>query len=91
MARLRSPSGCPWDREQTLETLRPYLIEETYETIEADRAWRLVPTRRGAGRPSIANRFSVQIASEEGQFTIERRLRHINEKLIRPASARLRR
>jgi len=35
MARLRSPEGCPWDREQTLETIKPYLLEETYEVLDA--------------------------------------------------------
>ena len=35
MARLRGPGGCPWDREQTLESLRPYVLEETYEVLEA--------------------------------------------------------
>ena len=83
MARLRSPSGCPWDREQTLETLRPYLIEETYETIEAiERGdWSQLAEELGDLQLQIA--FQSQIALEEGQFTIEDVLRHINEKLIR--------
>ena len=83
MARLRSPSGCPWDREQTLETLRPYLIEETYEAIEAieRRDWSQLAEELGDLQLQIV--FQSQIASEEGQFTIEDVLRHINEKLIR--------
>ena len=83
MARLRSPSGCPWDREQTLQTLRPYLIEETYEAIEAiERGdWSQLAEELGDLQLQIA--FQSQIASEEGQFTIEDVLRHINEKLIR--------
>ena len=83
MARLRSPSGCPWDREQTLETLRPYLIEETYEAIEAieRRDWSQLAEELGDLQLQIA--FQSQIASEEGQFTIEDVLRRINEKLIR--------
>jgi uncharacterized protein YabN with tetrapyrrole methylase and pyrophosphatase domain len=35
MKKLRAPNGCPWDREQTIESLKPYLLEETYETLEA--------------------------------------------------------
>ena len=83
MARLRSPSGCPWDREQTLETLGPYLIEETYEAIEAiERGdWSQLAEELGDLQLQIA--FQSQIASEEGQFTIEDVLRRINEKLIR--------
>ena len=41
MARLRAPDGCPWDREQTFDTIKPYLLEETYEVMQAidDRDW----------------------------------------------------
>ena len=83
MARLRSPSGCPWDREQTLESLRPYLIEETYEAIEAIErgGWSQLAEELGDLQLQIV--FQSQIASEEGQFTIGDVLRHINEKLIR--------
>lgn len=83
MARLRSPSGCPWDREQTLESLLPCLIEETYETVEAIEQgdWSQLVEELGDVQLQIV--FQAQIASEEGQFTIEDVLRGINEKLIR--------
>src|SRR5438477_11981710 len=50
MARLRSPDGCPWDREQTFDTIKPYLLEETYETMDAidARDWDALADELGA-------------------------------------------
>jgi MazG family protein len=83
MARLRGPDGCPWDREQTLETLRPYLIEETYEVLDAieRRDWDHLPEELGDLQLQIV--FQAQIGSEENLFTIDDVLARINEKLIR--------
>jgi MazG family protein len=83
MARLRGPGGCPWDREQTLESLRPYLIEETYEVLEAidRRDWAHLPDELGDLQLQIV--FQSQIASEEGHFTIDDVLDRIADKLVR--------
>ena len=83
MERLRGPGGCPWDREQTIESLRRYLIEETYEVIEAidRRDWRHLPEELGDLQLQIV--FQSQIAREEGHFTIDDVLDRINDKLVR--------
>jgi MazG family protein len=83
MERLRAPDGCPWDREQTLETLRRYLIEETYEVLDAidRRDWGHLPEELGDLQLQIV--FQSQIASEEGHFTIEDVLESITSKLVR--------
>jgi len=83
MARLRAPGGCPWDREQTLATLRPYLVEETYEVLDAlERGdWDELAEELGDLQLQIV--FQSQIASDEGLFTIDDPLDHIAEKLIR--------
>jgi MazG family protein len=83
MERLRGPGGCPWDREQTLESLRPYLIEETYEVLEAieRRDWAHLPDELGDLQLQIV--FQAQIASEEGHFTIQDVLERITDKLVR--------
>lgn len=83
MERLRGPGGCPWDREQTLESLRPYLIEETYEVLEAiERGdWAHLPDELGDLQLQIV--FQAQIASEQGHFTIEDVLDRITDKLVR--------
>jgi MazG family protein len=83
MERLRGPGGCPWDREQTLASLRPYLIEETYEVLEAieRRDWAHLPDELGDLQLQIV--FQAQIASEEGHFTIQDVLERITDKLVR--------
>jgi MazG family protein len=83
MERLRGPGGCPWDREQTLESLRRYLIEETYEVLEAieRRDWQHLPEELGDLQLQIV--FQSQIAREEGHFTIDDVLERINDKLMR--------
>ena len=83
MTRLRAPGGCPWDREQTLESLRRYLIEESYEVIDAidRRDWAALAEELGDVQLQIV--FQAQIASENGWFTIDDVLDHISEKLIR--------
>ena len=83
MERLRAPGGCPWDREQTLESLRRYLIEETYEAIDAieRRDWAGLAEELGDLQLQIV--FQSQIAKENGWFGIDDVLGHINDKLIR--------
>ena len=83
MARLRAPGGCPWDREQSVESLRRYLIEEAYEVIDAiDRQdWAGLAEELGDVQLQIV--FQSQIASENGWFSIDDVLDHITDKLVR--------
>jgi MazG family protein len=86
MARLRSPEGCPWDREQTYETLAPMLLEEAYEAFEAAEAAR-------EGRPHELRDelgdllfqivFYAQVAQERGEFTISDVTEAIHSKMVR--------
>lgn len=83
MAALRAPDGCPWDRKQTHESLKPYLLEETYEVLEIlDRQDRTkLPEELGDVLLQVL--FHSQIASEAGSFTIEDVLGQLADKLIR--------
>jgi MazG family protein len=80
---LRSPQGCPWDREQTLSSLRPFVLEETYELLEAlDRA-DLTALREELGDFLYEAVFLAQIAQDEGHFSIGDAVQSISDKLIR--------
>src|SRR5579884_121842 len=83
MARLRAPGGCPWDREQTFDTIKPYLLEETYEVLDAIDAqdWRGLAEE--LGDLLLEAVFFAQMAQEEGRFSIDDSLDAINEKLVR--------
>ncbi len=83
MAALRAPDGCPWDRKQTHESLKPYLLEETYEVLEIlDRQDRTkLPEELGDVLLQVL--FHSQIATEAGSFTIEDVLDQLADKLIR--------
>lgn len=83
MARLRAPGGCPWDREQTFDTIKPYLLEETYEVMDAidQRDWKELAGE--LGDLMLQAVFFSQMASEEKLFRIDDALDAINEKLIR--------
>ena len=82
MERLRSEDGCPWDRAQTHETLKAYLIEEAYELLEAlDRA-ETERIKEELGDLLFQIVFHVQIAKEEGQFTMEDVIEGINQKML---------
>ncbi len=83
MERLRSPSGCPWDREQTPESLRPYIIEEAHEAVEAVTAGDPAEIRDELGDLLLQVVFQAQIARERGQFEFEDVARAICEKLLR--------
>src|SRR5437763_8316261 len=83
MARLRAPGGCPWDREQTFDTIKPYLLEETYEVMDAidARDWRELAGE--LGDLMLQAVFFSQMASEENLFRIDDALDAINQKLVR--------
>ena len=83
MARLRGPGGCPWDREQTFDTIKPFTLEETYEVLQAidDRDWNELAEELGDFLLQAV--FYAQMASEQKLFRIEDALDAINEKLIR--------
>ncbi|SVD55510.1 uncharacterized protein METZ01_LOCUS408364, partial [marine metagenome] len=83
MARLRAPNGCPWDREQTHATLKPYLIEETYEALEAIDIGDDDELCKELGDVLLQVVFHAQIATEENRFGIEEVSRAIVDKLIR--------
>ena len=83
MARLRAPGGCPWDREQTPQSLRPYVLEEAYEVVDA-----LDPGDADALRDELGDLllqivFQSQLATEAGRFTVADVARAISEKLVR--------
>jgi MazG family protein len=83
MARLRAPGGCPWDREQNFDTIKPYLLEETYEVLDAidQRDWPGLAEE--LGDLMLQAVFFAEMASEEGKFRIDDSLDAISEKLIR--------
>ncbi len=83
MHRLRAPGGCPWDAEQTHESLVPHLIEEAYEVAEAARSGDLAHLREELGDLLLQPVFHAEIASESGAFTLDDIARGITEKLIR--------
>lgn len=83
MARLRGPNGCPWDREQTLESLRAFLLEETHEVLEAIDRGDLDALRGEIGDLLFEGVFLAQIATDEDRFTITDSLDAIARKLIR--------
>jgi tetrapyrrole methylase family protein/MazG family protein len=83
MARLRAPGGCPWDREQTHRSLRRYLLEETYEAVEAidDGDWRRLRDELGDVLLQVV--FHAQLAAEREEFSIEDVVAGIVRKLYR--------
>lgn len=83
MARLRAPGGCPWDREQTFETIQRYTIEETYEVIDAIERKDYPALCDELGDLMLQPVFYAQMASEAGLFDIADSLKSINQKLIR--------
>ena len=83
MARLRAPDGCPWDREQTHQSLRQYLLEETYEVLETIDQEKYEELRQELGDLLLQVIFHAQIAAEQGRFTIAEVIAEISDKLIR--------
>ncbi len=82
MAHLRAPDGCPWDREQTHESLRPYLLEEAYEVLEALDTGNVDALREELGDLLLQVVFHCQVAIDEGEFRMADVIEHINHKLI---------
>ena len=83
MRRLRAEDGCAWDREQTLESLRPFVIEETYEVVDAIDRGDPDSLRDELGDFLLEAVFLAQISSERGDFDIADSLRAICDKLVR--------
>lgn len=83
MERLRGPGGCPWDREQTHASIKPYLIEEAYEVAEAIEDNNIDELRTELGDLLLQIVFHSEMAREAGLFTIEDVVRGITEKMIR--------
>ena len=83
MARLRAPGGCPWDCEQNFDTIKPYLLEETYEVMDAIDARDWSGLADELGDLLLQAVFFAQMASEEGRFDIADSLLAINSKLVR--------
>ncbi|MCE5249171.1 nucleoside triphosphate pyrophosphohydrolase [bacterium] len=83
MKRLHDPDGCPWDREQTHESLKPYLVEETYEALEAIDSGSDERLTEELGDVLLQVVFHAEIAARGGRFTIEDVVRGIIEKLKR--------
>ena len=83
IARLRAPDGCPWDREQTHQSLRPFLIEEAYETLEALDADDPAALCEELGDLLLQIVLHAQIATDDGEFQMADVMRRVNEKMIR--------
>jgi ATP diphosphatase len=82
MARLRAPGGCPWDREQTFDTIKPYTLEETYEVLEAidNRDWDELSGELGDLLLQVL--FYAEMSKEQGTFSIDDVLEKLSAKLI---------
>jgi len=82
MARLRAPGGCPWDREQTFDSIKPYTLEETYEVLEAidHRDWEELSGELGDLLLQVL--FYSEMSKEQGTFTIDQVLDKLSAKLV---------
>jgi len=83
MARLRSPGGCPWDAEQTFDSIKPYTLEETYEVLDAIDSRDYASLCEELGDFILQAVFHARMAEEESRFSIADSLDAINEKLVR--------
>lgn len=83
MARLRAPGGCPWDREQTFDSIKPYTLEEAYEVLEAidNRDWDELVGELGDLLLQVL--FYAEMAQEQGSFSIDQVLDTLSDKLVR--------
>jgi MazG family protein len=82
-ARLRAPGGCPWDREQTHESLRPYLVEETYEVLDALDSGRADKIAGELGDLLLQVVFHAELAREAGRFDIGEVIAQVHAKMVR--------
>ena len=83
MARLRAPGGCPWDREQSFDSIRKYTLEETYEVFDAIERRDFPHLAEELGDLLLQVLFYAEMAANEGHFTIADVLDHLNSKLVR--------
>src|SRR5437867_11702495 len=83
MDRLRGTDGCPWDREQTYETLATFLLEETYEVLDAMRLGAPGAHREDVGDLLFQIVCQCRIATQRGDFDIEDVMRHIGDTIVR--------
>ena len=83
MRTLRSPDGCPWDRDQTLESLTHFVLEEAHEVVDAIERGDMAALREEVGDHIFEGVFLAQVASESGHFTVDDSLRTVVEKLLR--------
>ena len=83
MARLRAPGGCPWDREQSFDSIRKYTLEETYEVFDAIERCDFAHLAEELGDLLLQVLFYAEMAANEGHFTIAEVLDHLNRKLVR--------
>src|SRR3954467_174253 len=82
MSKLRAPGGCPWDREQTFDSIKPYTLEETYEDLEAidNRDWDELPGELGDLLLQVL--FYSEMAAENKHFSIDDVLDRLYDKLV---------
>ena len=90
MARLRGPGGCPWDREQTIHSLRGFVLEETYEVLDAIDHDDHETLRGEIGDFLFEGVFLAQIESDEGRFTVTDSLTRCQREADPPPPARVR-
>src|SRR5688572_11351325 len=83
MAQLRAPDGCPWDQKQTHESLKPYLIEETYEALDTIDRGDFAKLKEELGDVLLQVLFHSQIGTEQGTFTIDEVVQQLGDKLVR--------
>src|ERR1700757_1764393 len=83
MARLRAPGGCPWDREQSFDSIRKYTLEETYEVFDAIERRNWPDLKEELGDLLLQVLFYSEMASEAGYFTVAEVIEGLNFKLIR--------
>jgi len=83
MQRLRAPGGCPWDQEQTFDSIRKYTLEETYEVFDAIERRDFPHLAEELGDLMLQVLFYAEMAANEGHFTIADVLGHLNRKLVR--------
>src|SRR6186997_951898 len=83
VGRLRAPDGCPWDREQTIDTLKKYVLEEAYEVVEAIDHHDHEALCEEIGDLVFEGVFLAQLEQEDGRFSIADSLRIVADKLVR--------
>jgi len=83
MARLRAPGGCPWDREQSFDSIRKYTLEETYEVFDAIERHDWPHLADELGDLLLQVLFYAEMAANDGHFTIAEVLDQLNQKLVR--------